>query len=240
MLKERYENRTNGKNAGRIAVVERVDDAAKTAVLVYEDGNGGCKVTFATLKRWWKKVKDADPVVEKEPEVVVEQPVVEQEVVDSDDTASDGTPYAEVMQEIVQDGKKAAKAAAKKPSKKKEKVVPEGWVEDCKNFIFDIVTGYGDEVFVPATDIKMRTFKTGGHMYAKLNYSSKSITLAVQGASVKNAEPVKKVNHMFDYCFIFKQDFSSDDKKLISELLSDARNYRIFKNNKSKTKKEEN
>lgn len=136
MAKERFINRQAGKNAGRIAYVARRDEEAKTVLLVYEDsadGKEGSKVSYSTLKRWWKKVQDE-----------VEQPV-------EDDTAGDGTPYTEVMNEIINDGKEAikqvkakeTKVSASKPKKEKKEKVPAADYDDCLEKVQAVVDSVG-------------------------------------------------------------------------------------------------
>lgn len=112
MAAERFINKKNG----RVATVERRDEKCGTVILMYEDGQGGTTVTTATLKRWWKKVQ--------EEEVEAAEPVVNTE--SNEDVCGDGTPYTQVMKEIVKGAEKKAKAAkaakaeSKKATKKKE------------------------------------------------------------------------------------------------------------------------
>lgn len=251
----RYVNSRNG----RIAVLAKQDSRTGNLTLMYEeisdDGKKGLDVTKPTFNRWWKLLEDEQPVVEEDETTIVMQqkkelgiecpPIDSYEVVEqNEEVAGDGTPYTQVMQEIVADAKtrskktKEEKKAGKKVSKDK-KVQEEGWVTESLTYIFSLVLNKNDEIFTPAKEgMKMRTFKTGGHMYAKLNYSSKSITLAVQSVAVSDTNPTKKINHMFDNGYVFTSKFSAADRNLISKLLKEARNYRIQKNsNKVKEEK---
>lgn len=149
----------------------------------------------------------------------------------------DGTTYEQVGKE------KAAKA--KKAAKKKEKT-PSTSDALCEQ-VYSIVNGFGDEIFKPAKDLKMRTFKVGGHMYAKFNYSKTGITLAVKSAAVKEIknirEPYAKLNHMFDWAYRFTgESLSPEDEAFITEILTASREFRITRNANAtkKTKKEEN
>lgn len=89
-MNKKYENKRNGNIATLIAENEK----CKTVTLEYEDGKTTV-VTTSTLKRWWKEVEN---------ELV---PIPDTEDPDLGDAeqekAGDGTPYKQVMQEIIQD-----------------------------------------------------------------------------------------------------------------------------------------
>lgn len=112
-LNERFENRKNKK----VAFVVRHDEKAKTVILQYEeDGKPVGPMTYSTLSKSWKKLA-------AEPEKVVEE--VKEE--STEEVAGDGTPYAEVMGEIVAGAEEKAKEKKKEkkekaPKQKKEKV----------------------------------------------------------------------------------------------------------------------
>lgn len=251
----RYVNSRNG----RVAVLAKQDSRTGNLTLMYEevreDGKKGLDVTKPTFNRWWKLLED-EQVMEDETAIVMQQkkdlgiecPTIDSyEVVEQNEMAGDGTPYSEVMSEIIADEKTAQKKAqaaktkktGKKSPKQRKPQVEEEWVTESLTYIFALVLNKDDEIFTPAKEgMKMRTFKTGGHMYAKLNYSNKSITLAVQSAAVSDTNPSKQINHMFDNGYVFTGKLSAADKSLITRLLKEARNYRINKN-LHKTKKEE-
>lgn len=231
MAKERFINRQAGKNAGRIAYVARRDEEAKTVLLVYEDsadGKDGTKVSYSTLKRWWKKVQDETP--EAQPSEAPE---------DGDDVCADGTPYTQVMQEIIQDAKRrgdeAKKAkASKKASGKKEKAELSAAIQEVCDYVFATVQELGGETFVPANGMKMRTFKVGGHMFAKFDFSNKRATLACREAAV-DTEPDKTVNHMFKNLYFFTV-LNGESKKKIKQLLKDSYKFQDSKNTSKEDK----
>lgn len=238
-MKIKFQNKKNGKVAFQISH----DDKFKTSILQYED-DSTVSVTDSTLKRWWKKIEEEAPSeVKLVPMPGTEDPdwgkkhFVEQD----EDTAGDGTPLAEVGKEIAMQAKEKAKAATSKkeaaPRKKKE-MAP--FVQEAMDYIFKQVTDQGDEVFVPTSGINMRSFKVGGHMYTKFDFTCSSITIAVKSASIQEGvrTPDKTQNHMFDAVYQFKQELSSEDKDLINKLLAGARAHRILKNDKSKDKEE--
>ena len=133
-MEERFMNNQEGKNKGRIACVVKRDEIAKTVILKYEDAQDNkdsVKISYSTLKRWWKKVKEEEvaeplidldnPITEEEAQekgMITGDEALEQAVIDPDSAAGDGTSYAQVMQEILEDEK-----AAKPKKVKKEKTV---------------------------------------------------------------------------------------------------------------------
>lgn len=97
------------KKTFKVATLIEKNDKSKMVTLQLEDGTY-TSPTFSTFQRWWKKIDEDQPV-----ETVIEEVQTSVE----EDTASDGTPYTEVMNEILQDEKKAVKQAKKSSSKKK-------------------------------------------------------------------------------------------------------------------------
>lgn len=217
-----YQNKRNN----RIAVVIEENQKFNTILLQFTDDNSTTSITTSTLKRWWRKIEAPEAV----------EPVIEE-----DEVAGDGTPYKEVMQEIIQDeevakSKEKSKGKAKADKKERRRREPEAYAVEAVEYVYKVVKSFGDEIFVPATDIKMRTFKVGGHMYCKFNYSNTSITVAVRGASIPEnfTAPNKTVNHLFDSVYQFTSVLTDTDRQLIADILRNARDYRISKNNKNK------
>lgn len=225
-----YQNKRNN----RIAVIIEENSKFNTVLLQFEDDNSTTSITTSTLKRWWRKIEAPEVV---EPAIDLDNPVAEEE----DEVAGDGTPYKEVMQEILQDekiakSKEKSKGKAKADKKERRRREPEAYAIEAVEYVYDVVKSFGDEIFVPATDIKMRSFKVGGHIYCKFNYSNSSITVAVRGLSIpkKFTSPDKVVNHLFDSQYQFTSALTDTDKQLIADILRNARDYRISKNNKNK------
>lgn len=222
----KYQNKKNL----RYATLIEENTKFNTVTMQYEDDGSNTSITTSTLKRWWKKVEEESPVKENNVEEIQEE------------VAGDGTPLAEVGKEIAAQAKEKAKKSTQVKEKKTRRLKePEAYAIEAMEFVFNTVEKkFHDKIFVPAKDIKMRTFKTGGHMYCKFNYSNSSITVAVRGKSLpdKFTIPDKTVNHMFDSVYQFKSALTDKDKKLITDILSNARDYRISKNNKNKKKEE--
>lgn len=241
-----YQNKRNN----RIAAVVEENSKFNTVLLQFEDDKSTTSITTSTLKRWWRKIEAPEVV---EPVIDLNNPITEEEAqklgridgekaleLEEDEVAGDGTPYKEVMQEILQDEKvaksrKDSKKKVKADKKERRRREPEAYAIEAVEYVYDVVKSFGDEIFVPATDIKMRSFKVGGHMYCKFNYSNSSITIAVRGLSIpkKFTSPNKVVNHLFDSQYQFTSALTDTDKQLIADILRNARDYRISQNNKN-------
>ena len=168
----------------------------KTVQLQYADGKI-TEISESTFKRWWKKVEDeqaqeqdayVEEVMQQKKDLGIECPKIESyEIVEENlvpmpgsekladlkaEVAGDGTPLAEVGKEIAAQAKAKADAAKKKAARKPRQPKQEAaHITEDKQWIYDQVAAYGDEIFSPAKDIKMNAFKVGGHMYCKFNYS---------------------------------------------------------------------
>ena len=86
----------------------------------------------------------------------------------------------------------------------------------------------------------MRSFKTGGHMYALMMFGKSYVRLSFKSEAVQDTGyiPDKVVNHMFNHSYIFTQELTKEQKKMIQNLLQAARDFRINQNLK-KSKKED-
>jgi len=229
-------------NSGSIIEVTEVNEKSKTVIYVDETGKTK-SCTTSTLKRWYKPLEDAPAKKEvKKVAKPVEKPAAPEV---SDELAGDGTPLAEVGKEIAAQAKGKAKAAPKKAAPKKssqprKKKEMEPYITEAMEFIFSKVKSEGDEIFKPATDINMRAFKVGGHMYCKFNFSMSSITLAVSSKAFteKNAiTPNRVIKHLFDNLYTYNKALTKADKDQIVKILKLARAYRMEKNNHSSQKK---
>lgn len=138
---EMYQQFANRKS-GRIAHVARVDDVCKTIILMYDEAREGDKengvtLSYPSVSKNWKRLDS------------FAHPDLSKSEVKSEDKASDGTAYSEVMQEIVEDEKKAvkkAKADKKDKSKKEKKETVAGVQHDITlESIADIIRSSGFE-----------------------------------------------------------------------------------------------
>ena len=233
-LYQQFQNRKNG----RIAHIAKIDDMCKTVILMYDEPREGDKETgmclsYPTVSKSWKRLETCSypDISEEEEPKTKEEPAGENQ----EDAAGDGTPYAEVMQEILTDESRAASQANKEKKSKKKCNSESNSIQDVMDYTLSAVRKLGGEIFVPASGVKMRTFKVGGHMFAKLNYSSKSITLACRSKAV-SISPDKTINHLFDAGYLFTC-LDEETKHKISTLLTESYNYQHLKN-KEKNKEE--
>ena len=257
----KYQNKRNN----RIALFISHDDRCKTTKLQWEEDGKSFDVSDSTFKRWYKKLEDQEPVVEVEStlvampgtedpewgkkhfggqetdsavvELAMECPEIQEEELSEiqqamDDFAGDGTPLAEVGKEIFQQAKEKAKTAKRTKAKKEMS----SYVQDAMDFVFAWVKEHGDDIFVPANGMNMRSFKVDGHMYTKFDFTCTSITIGVKSVALPEGvrTPDRTLNHMFDAVYQFKQELTDADKDLIQQLLESARDYRVLKNNNSK------
>lgn len=244
-LNQKFQNRKNG----RIAHVERLDEKAKTVILMYDDEKGGYSqnMTFITLGKSYKRVED---------EVTVEPATKEandiaRDFEQSGEVAGDGTPYAEVMAEIKHDEavaveqtkekkQKKEKKAADKPKKEKKerkKRVKNDTVDSIVAFIIDCTEKMGGESGVPREEAMMfRALRKSknGRQFCKLMWSGKSAKLF---SKIKlESYPSRVINYQLPNVYEF-YDCSAETKNAIKELLTAS--FGACRDKKSNVKKEE-
>ena len=100
--------------------------------------------------------------------------------------------------------KKAAKS--KKPAAPRKKAENSPEVNALVEYVESEVEAQGGEIFQPQSQPKNRAFKLGGHMYARLLYSVKSVTVACRAEAVKGTglKPTKSINHMFSELYSYR------------------------------------
>ena len=238
---EMYQQFQNRKS-GRIAHVTKVDDTCKTIILMYDESHDGDKengicLSYPTVSKNWKRletyshpdipsVTNEKPAKKEEKKQVTKKQKVTAEPVEENqkDVASDGTPYAEVMQEILADEKQAvANIKAAKPErtggrKKREmsnpnKLTPET-LDKLLEITHSIVDELGGEWGVPRDEnMKFRALRktVGGKQFCKLMWSGRSIRLF---SKVSTSYPHK----IATYALPQQYDFIDTDESTISAL----------------------
>lgn len=165
----------------------------------------------------------------------------EDEEEDSDEEDSD-----EEEDEEEEDEEPAPKKA-KKPAKEKKPAAPRKKSEESKEvkelveYSESCATEQGGEIFQPQSQPRNRAFKVGGHMYARLLYSTKAVTVACRKDAVNKTglKPTKSINHMFSELYTFEK-LDKTAKANIKKLLKVSFDYQLAKNNagpKPKAKK---
>jgi len=195
----------------------------KTVILQFEDGTTK-SLTTATIKRWYREVKE---------EEIVEEPV--KEIPKKKEKVNKESKTEKIKDSVPKQG------TSKKVSTK---------VSVDTQPIFDYVTAraeeLGLELFNPPSGVKVIAFKIGGKMTGRMNYSKKAITLCFREKVTGNvATPTKTINHLFNAGYQFTS-LTTTDKKLIDKLLKASTEAQVLVNaNKAakknkKDKKEEN
>ena len=164
-------------------------------------------------------------IMEQKRQLGIECPEIKSVEIVSDDTCAE---QAKVKA-------KAAKAGKTKEVKaKKAKAVKEVNTEIPKimEYIEKKVTALGAEIFAPEKAPKVKAFKIGGHMFARMNFSSNRVCLCCRSKAVtEQADASQK--HIFDSIFIFT-DLSR--KTLIDSLIKESFKYQTTKNNSKEEK----
>lgn len=203
-----------------------VDEKTKTVFIKLADGKEQ-NISVSTLKRWWRKVSE---VTSQDVDVKIERTEVNDPEIPQH-SGFDVEPIGSVLPK---------KNTTKKTSKKSVK--PDSKTPEILDYIYSKVEELGGEVFVPSKDIKMRSFKVGGHMFMAVNYSGKSVTIKCRSKVVTDTvgAPTKTVNHMFDALYVITE-LTEVTQYTIDQLIKVSMDYQIQKNTKKTAKnKEEN
>ena len=235
--------RIQNKQNGRIAQVTDTYEKGGVVVtyeLTYEDDGSTTNLSSSTVKRWWK---DVEPAEQDAVTLAVE---VEADTKD-EEVASDGTPYSQVMAEILEDEKAAVEKKEVKKNEKKTRKNGKSKVkkpvfesEALQKYIIDIVEELGG-TFVQRTsgngskDMNKKVFKAGGKMFASMNYPRHHVFLNVRGVDMEELVPDQKINGFYSARYIFTEDTPEVHSK-IKEILTQAYNAQLEKNTTKKGK----
>lgn len=214
---------------GTVANLIESNEKFKTVLLEYEDGTTH-NISTSTLKRWWKEMDD--------------------------DVAGDGTPFSDVMKEIisdeeyikeVMDAKKEAgveimdldpndvEIVEPKKTRKKE-ITPNTVVDEAMSYIDKLIEYTNLTYSIREKQPYLRNYKINGEGIVVFNIatSSKSVRINLKSKDVVNGLDIskfKKINHCFDLCYIIKKQFTQDDIKVIDDIID---NYSNIENYASK------
>ena len=176
--------------------------------------------------------------------------VDDEEDEDSDDEDEDDDSDEddeEEEQDDEEEDEEPAPKKSKKPAKEKKPAAPRKKSEESKEvkelveYSESCATEQGGEIFQPQSQPRNRAFKVGGHMYARLLYSTKAVTVACRKDAVDKTglKPTKSINHMFSELYTFEK-LDKTAKANIKKLLKVSFDYQLAKNNagpKPKAKK---
>ena len=170
----------------------------------------------------------------------------DEEVDDDEDEQDDDEDDDEEEEPAPKKGKssdkKAPKAKEKKPATPRKKSEESDAVKELVDYVEDCVKEQDGEIFQPQSQPRNRAFKVGGHMYARLLYSVKAVTVACREEAVSGTgiKPTKSINHMFSELYTYEK-LDKAAKANIKKLLKASFDYQLKKNqgtDKPKAKKE--
>lgn len=202
-------------------VAELVSENDKQVIIKLESGEEKA-LSPATLKRWWKPMKDEEVREQPQSEVV-------EEATQEEATKAVEEPAEEPKQE---ETKSEKKTKTEKASKQKRKTISGG--HPLKDFIEQLATERGTEVF-KATVPSFRSLKVDGKMYMAFTFSKKGITLWMRSKAVQDLTPFKKMNHMFDARVHFDKE-TKENKEKITKLLDASLEFQKNKQAKKASK----
>lgn len=189
-------------------------------------GNGDSEATYIA------------EVMDQKKELGIECPEIKGVEIVNDDTCADGSTYAEIGKGIanqaIAKATKVKETKSKTPKAKKARTPKEANADVPKiiEYIQDKVIALGAEVFAPEKAPKVRAFKIGGHMFARINISGKRVCLCCRSKAVsKQADQTQK--HIFDAIFAFS-DLSNTG--LIDTLIQESFEYQNNKNTQKEDK----
>jgi hypothetical protein len=216
---KKFKSKRNGQ------VAELVSENEKQVVIRLEESGEERKITPATLKRWWKPIKDEEVQEQPQSEVVeeatqeeatkvVEEPAEETEetIVEQEEPTIEEPALQEPKQEETKPKKKTK--TEKTPKQKRETISGD---HPLKAFIEQLAIERGTEVF-KATVPSFRSLKVDGKMYMAFTFNKNGITLWMRSKAVQDLTPFKKMNHMFDARVHFDEE-TKENKEKITKLL---------------------
>lgn len=215
---KKFKSRRNGQ------VAELVSENGKQVIIKLESGEEKT-LSSATLKRWWKPMKDEEVQEQPQSEVVeeatqeeatkvVEEPAEETEetIVEQEEPTIEELALEEPKQEETKPKKKTK--TEKTPKQKRETISGD---HPLKAFIEQLAIERGTEVF-KATVPSFRSLKVDGKMYMAFTFNKNGITLWMRSKAVQDLTPFKKMNHMFDARVHFDKE-TKENKEKITKLL---------------------
>lgn len=216
----RIQNTRNGRIAC-ITDTYKKGDVVITYELTYEDDGKTTNLSSSTIRRWWK---DIEPVEQDTVALAVE---VESETKD-EEVASDGTPYSQVMSEILEDEKAAVdKKEVKKDEKKarkngKSKVVTEQKSDrsSIKQHIISIADEYGFESKEYTKMPNLIVFKAFGRGRVEARVGKNALTLNVkEDVAISSKLPYHTINNYYLPAviqFSYESDYDTELKNLFT------------------------
>lgn len=249
-----YEHRDNGRQVALLGENSKY----KTVQVKFLDDGKETEYSTSTWKRYWKKTdqtieyetddEQVQEIMKQKEQLGIEVPPITEVEVVSEETAGDGTPYKQVMQEILQDEKKAAQKKAKDKKQKAEKKVT---VKKEKKPVFDsvalqeyaieVVQGLGGDYVQRkqdngAKDMAQKVFRAGGKMFMHMSYPRYELRMDTRGVNTEELVPTSELTGFYSARFVFTEDTKQVRSK-IKKILTQAYKSQLAKNNKKGSKK---
>ena len=194
-------------------VAELVSRTDEKVVLKMEDGKEK-SISPATLKRWWKEIKEpqteeitsTDEVVAEAGEITLTEAEIEyvehdaaviDEMTQPEENADEQTEANQVIEEetVAKVEKKA-----KKPAKKKTIDNP----HPLKKVIEDLAAEMGTEV-TTATVPTFKSLKVEGKRYGAFTFDDDSVTLWLNSEAIEGLTDYRKIKHILDARIKFEE-----------------------------------
>ena len=217
-----YVHRDNGRQA--IITEDNSNTKYKTARLMFLDDKTEKEFSISTIKRWWKKTE---------------------ETFEYEETAGDGTSYKEVMQEILQDEKKAAKKKEQEVQEPKQKKEPKKAKKEkratfdstaLQEYAIQVVQELGGDYKQRvcnngSKDMAQKVFRAGGKMFMHMSYPRYYLRMDTRGVDTEELVPTSELTGFYSARYEFTEDTKQVRSK-IKKILTQAYKAQLAKNNK--------
>ena len=219
------------KDNGRIVRLLETSDVG-TVLVQYEDDGKTTNYSKSTWQRWWKQL---DEVVEDVEDVPVEQ---EEEV------AGDGTPYSQVMDEILQDEQVAVEKKAKEKKERKPRIKATSkptfdsteLQEFCVQYVEELGGSFTVRKLKDGKEMNSRVFRDSNeHMFAHMHYSKYQLYIDTRGIDTDKLPADKTLTGFYESRYYFTEDTKQVRDK-IKKILSQGFKAQVSRRTKKEDK----
>lgn len=198
-------------------VAELVSRTVEQVVLKMEDGREK-SISPATLKRWWKEIKEPQTEeITSTDEVVAEAEEMTQ-------------PEENAAEQIEEEPVAKVEKKAKKSAKKKTTDNP----HPLKKVIEDLAAEMGTEV-TTATVPTFKSLKVEGRRYGAFTFDEDSVTLWLNSEAIEGLTAYRKIKHILDARIKF-EEMTDENVSKVKQLVLAALTFTKAKMEAKKTK----
>lgn len=241
-----YEHRDSKRQA--IITEDNSQTKFRTMKLLFLDDMKEKEFSTSTIKRWWKKTENIFEYSEKKDDDYVQEvmqqkkdlgievpPITEVEILNEEEVAGDGTPYKQVITEILQDEQKLAQE--KKVSKGKKAVFDSTSLQE---YAIQVLTELGGDYKQRvqnngAKDMAQKAFRVGGKMFMHMCYPRYNLYFNTRGVNTEEFPPDAELTGFYSVRYIFTED-NKQTRDKIKKIITQAYNTQLTKNNSKKGK----